>query len=338
MAEPQSSSNSTSATSGIRSTTTDSSHQARVMLWCTPRTTSTILTKCLSFVPKTQVFFEPYYFCNEAIERLKSIGINIDPSSMKSYDDVEMKDWWTTANMISGGDCSKEGKPDFDQMKYPYIKELLENPDPEKEVVFLKDMAYCIDGRYQFLPDKSCGYRHVFLLRHPRKVFASWRKVMLDLDQDPNGSEPNGTRSESFHIVKDLPVVYAPPGHFFKELYDLWLHVKLNYDPNPVVLDSDDLLSDPATMLPRFCTAVGIPYSDNLLKWPESPDTTNSWISAFSPSNDFEFIRIYCKNSFNTTHFFPPSPLTEMDSLTEDVKECVEAVMPYYQEMYDSRI
>ena len=136
--------------------------------------------------------------------------------------------------------------------RFPYIKEPLENPDPEKEVIFLKDIAYCIDGGYHFLPDKSCGYRHVFLLRHPRKVFASWRKAMLDLGQELNGSDPNGTRSESFHIIKDLPVVYAPPGRFFKELYDLWLHVKQNYDPNPVILDSDDLLSDPATMLPRF--------------------------------------------------------------------------------------
>nr|XP_054747962.1 uncharacterized protein LOC129253552 [Lytechinus pictus] len=325
------------------SATTDSNqHQTRVMLWCTPRSTSTILTKCLSFVPNTQVYFEPYYFCYEALERLKSLGIDVDPSSIKSYDDVKTTDWWTTANLISGGDCGKEGTPDFNKMKYPCIKDLCENPSPDKDVIFVKDMAYCIDGRYNFLPEKSLGYRYAFLLRHPRKVFASWRRIMLDLDLEPEpeqvGSEPNKTRSETFHIVNDLSAIYAPPGHFFKETYDLWLHVKQNYDPNPVVLDSDDLLSDPITMLPRFCTAVGIPYTDDLLKWPGSPDTTSSWINAFTPPNDFEFIRMYCKNSFNTTHFFPPGPLPQLEDLTEDIKECVEAVMPYYQEMYDSRI
>ena len=106
------------------------------------------------------------------------------------------------------------------------------------------------------------------------------------------------TSRESFHMLRDLPPELAPPGLFFKELYDLWVYVKQNYDPHPVVLDGDDLLTDPATMLPVFCNAVGIPFSDSLLRWDSSPDITNRWISAFAPLNGFNVSRIYFKRAF----------------------------------------
>ena len=38
----------------------------RTFLWCTPRSCSTVLTKCLSGVEALQVWFEPYCFCNWA--------------------------------------------------------------------------------------------------------------------------------------------------------------------------------------------------------------------------------------------------------------------------------
>ena len=37
-----------------------SEEQVRLMLWTVPRSTSTVLSKCLSFVEGSQVFFEPY--------------------------------------------------------------------------------------------------------------------------------------------------------------------------------------------------------------------------------------------------------------------------------------
>lgn len=318
--------------------------QFRVLLWCTPRSTSSIITKCLSFVPGTQVFFEPYYFCYEALARLKELGKvgeeeiapEVGMGMEESYGGVAAEDWRLATKMISGEDCGE--RVDYDKMKYHRIKELLDKPDPNRKGIFLKEVAYTIDGHYDFLPDKSSGYRHAFLLRHPIKVFASWRKVMLEIDQEVNGSTVSRTDCKSFHMIKDLPGLYSPPGLFFKELYDLWSYVKANLDPNPVIVDSDDLLSDPPTVLSRFCSAVGMPYTDGLLKWDGNPDTTSDWITAFSPPNDFEFIRIYCKNAFSTTNFLPPSPIPDLESLTQDVKECVEASMPYYQAMYENRI
>ena len=64
---------------------------------------------------------------------------------------------------------------------------------------------------------------------------------------------------ENFHIWKDVHKRHIYPGCLFKEHYDLWKYVKENLDPNPVIIDSDDLLSDPAVMMSKYCTALGIP-------------------------------------------------------------------------------
>ena len=143
---------------------------------------------------------------------------------------------------------------------------------------------------------------------------------------------------EEFHMVNDIPDVYMPRGFFFKEVYDLWRHVKENLDPDPVIIDSDDLLSDPGTVLEKFCTATCIPYTENLLQWEGNPDSTKGWICAFAPPSDFDIFRVYCDTAFRSTRFLPPSPMPPEESLTQDVRECVERSMPYYREMYDNRI
>ena len=223
--------------------------------------------------------------------------------------------------------------------RYPHIKTMLENPDLTRRVIFLKDSSYSVDGFYDFLPDKIYGYRHSFLIRHPIRVFTSWRKVMFSLHRQlltPLGSETKSI--EDFHMIDDVPAAFTPRGLFFEELYDLWSHVKKNYDSNPVVLDADDLLGSPAKMLSRYCRSLGIPYTEDLLRWDESPAITDDWINAFAPPNDFEFNRIFSRSAYHSSHFLPSSPLPREDTLTRDVKECVKLAMPFYQEMYDARI
>ena len=82
--------------------------QTRVMLWCPPRSTSTILTKCLSFVPESQVFFEPYYNCYHSIGKLKRLGKTVSPTT---YDDVTTEEWLKVANMMAGEDCREQNRP-----------------------------------------------------------------------------------------------------------------------------------------------------------------------------------------------------------------------------------
>ena len=39
---------------------------SRTFLWCVPRSTSTALTKCLSFIEGIEVWFEPFCYCHLA--------------------------------------------------------------------------------------------------------------------------------------------------------------------------------------------------------------------------------------------------------------------------------
>ena len=43
-----------------------SGERSRTIMWCVPRSGSTALTKCLSFIDGIEVWFEPYAFCRLA--------------------------------------------------------------------------------------------------------------------------------------------------------------------------------------------------------------------------------------------------------------------------------
>ena len=216
---------------------------------------------------------------------------------------------------------------------------MVDNPVSNKKFILVKDMADAVDGLYGILPDGSRHYKHAFLVRNPIRVFKSWKKTMFEvLPQVTNQWPAEKERTfENFHVLNDVPDMLKTL-ICFEQLYNLWKHVKTNIDPNPVVIDSDDLLTDPATMLEKFCAATGFPYTDELLKWDRNPDSINGWISAFSPLNDFQYMRSFCRTLFHSTQFLPPSPLPSQDTLTQDIRECVERAMPFYQEMYDARI
>ena len=69
-----------------------------------------------------------------------------------------------------------------------------------------------------------------------------------------------------------------PPGKGFKEMYDLYSHIKeKGLDSDPVIIDADDLVSNPATILSGFCKILGIPYTDKLLSWDDGVEVVESW-------------------------------------------------------------
>ncbi|XP_071506171.1 uncharacterized protein [Diadema antillarum] len=287
----------------------------RVLMCCTPRSTSTVFAKCLSFVPESQIFFEPYGYCYTFLDKLRSAGISVDLDSTAPYKHIK---------------ASRQS-------------------DPNKKVIFVKDMAYGMSYSTQFLPDRSSNYRFAFLIRHPIRVFSSWRRAVLNIhdilpkvltssktsDASKGG---DASSSEAFHVGNDTASWYSPPGLFYKELYDLWTFVMEKYDPNPVIVDSDDLVSDPSTVLPKFCQKLGIPYSDALLEWDGNPNTTDDWVCGFVKPSEFDFMKVYCGTAFNSTCFKGSSSMPSFESLTPDVKDCVKRAMPYYLEMSARKI
>ena len=56
------------------------SGESRTMLWCVPRSGSTALTKCLSFIDGIEVWFEPYNNCRSIKEYARQkLNLHLPP-------------------------------------------------------------------------------------------------------------------------------------------------------------------------------------------------------------------------------------------------------------------
>ena len=66
---------------------------------------------------------------------------------------------------------------DADQCTYEFVKiSMQEDHYPGEQLVFCKDMAYGLQGKYELLPK---GYRHTFLIRNPYRAFPSHKKIFV---------------------------------------------------------------------------------------------------------------------------------------------------------------
>ena len=151
-------------------------------MWATPRSISTVFVKFISFVHDSQIFFEPYlcahWFGPESVQDARHQA-NVE-TFMKAASEV---------TPITGGfeayECS-----------YKWVKEQLEKPHAGKKLVFSKEMCFSVADKFEFLPK---GYRHMFLVRHPLKVFSSWKKIYPHFGPD------------DFQLDEMSPVMF-PPG------------------------------------------------------------------------------------------------------------------------------
>ena len=108
--------------------------------------------------------------------------------------------------------------------------------------------------------------------------------------------------------------------------------------PESVIIDSDDVLADPARMLSKYCAALGIPYSDGMIAWDDDPGQADNWWLPFTPCFDSQFFRIVHQGAFCSKGFRKPSKLPALDEVSFDVRESYEFVKPYYEEMYNERL
>jgi hypothetical protein len=85
---------------------------------------------------------------------------------------------------------------------------------------------------------------NAFLIRKPERVLASYIKKWADVDLNAIGFVQ---QTEIFHQVADH-LGCAPP-----------------------VIDADDVLTSPRTVLTRLCSALGIPFDGAMLQWDKGP-------------------------------------------------------------------
>lgn len=143
-------------------------------------------------------------------------------------------------------------------------RQLTEDPIPgNKPVFYQKHMTH------HMAPAIPRGWMakvtNAFLIRDPARVLASYARKMEDVTLEAIGVPQ---QAELFDRVCQM-LGEAPP-----------------------VIDSDDILTDPAGMLSALCTALGIGYSDDMLSWeagakPEDGAWAPHWYDAVWASTGF---------------------------------------------------
>ncbi len=139
--------------------------------------------------------------------------------------------------------------------------------------------------------------KNVFLIRHPARVVASYAKKREAPSLDDLG---------------------------FRRQAELFAECRAAGE-SPVVIDSADIRADPPRMLERLCAALGLEYTDRMLRWPaggvaEDGVWAAHWYGAVHRSTGFAG---------------PEGPLPVLEGAYADL---ADAAMPYYFEMQANRL
>ena len=200
-------------------------------------------------------------------------------------------------------------------------------------------MAYGITNYLDMLLKKETGIRHMFLIRDPERMFPSWRTLLMkQMAQMPMPGLPP-IDPATFDMATMVP--FMPPGYTYKCQYDLWKHVKENIDSDPIVIDVDELISNPATMLPKYFEACRMQWDEKYLKWDASEDVIKTWRSLFplrGGEDTDRMIDVTHQKAFQSSEFLPSKPKIPRSEMTPDTIKAIDATKGYYEEMEAARI
>ncbi len=180
--------------------------------------------------------------------------------------------------------------------------------DKENGVVFVKEISYYINDHTDVLLEEGMkNAKHTFLIRHPALAVRSLYK---------------GCHDNNFKF--DLNEIG------FKEMYKIYKCVKNNLgDSNPVVIDATDVLMDPEGMLKSYCEAVGVNYKVGMSRW--SKKYSHELLDCNIPICSGWHDTVFSSNGINKA--IEPIRIPAIEDLPEAVREIVEDVLPYYDDM-----
>ncbi|WP_438955135.1 sulfotransferase family protein [Cognatiyoonia sp.] len=165
--------------------------------------------------------------------------------------------------------------------------------------VFIKDFPHYIIH----MADKDflAHFEHAFLIRDPAKTITS----MYDKWPDFNEGEVG-----------------------FAEQRALFDKITLLNGRRPPVIDSDDLLEDPHTMVERWCESVEIPFIESALSWEPGARDEVSWWDGGS----------FHANLRNSDGLKPQvRKYVELDATPERVRDVHSRARPNYDHLYQFR-
>ena len=139
--------------------------------------------------------------------------------------------------------------------------------------------------------------------------------------------------------MHEIPEPGCPAKYGFEEHYDLYQHL-ISQGIKPLVIDADDLQRHPESIMSQYCSAVGIPFTKELLKWPSGDDILKTWMApdGLVQGNKLGDEGGFYDNALRSTCFAPPREAPSRESLREDVRYMADVSMPFYEKMYSNRI
>ena len=194
--------------------------------------------------------------------------------------------------------------------------------DDSIDLVFVKDMAYYLRGRLGLLKELSLfrDARHSFLIREPRKAIPSLYRA----------SQNTEIRSSGWDY-------FDPDEAGFKELYEMYAFVKENLDPNPVVVEADDLIGSPKEIMKAYCDGVGIKYEEGMTSWKALGEVPEPWQDVW--------VQAWRKGALNSSGFIktdrPSNAVSSNESdvtYPSDVIKAIEESQPFYQKLFCFKI
>ncbi|MFC7277318.1 hypothetical protein ACFQS1_25275 [Paractinoplanes rhizophilus] len=132
------------------------------------------------------------------------------------------------------------GETDIDGRAARSEREVMDGMRNAGRPVFFKDTT---DHRYDEViadTDFLTGVRHTFLIRRPEEIVASFAALKPDMTVGEVGLE---------------------------FLYEIFTAVRQATGETPLVVDSDDLIADPAALMAAYCAEVGLDHRPEALSW-----------------------------------------------------------------------
>lgn len=226
---------------------------------------------------------------------------NISTALMYSFanrEDTAVVDEPFYAYYLSNFDVDHPGAKEVlkEQSSNPeQVKENILFAEREEPYLFVKNMAHHMDG-YDY--SYSREVRNVFLIREPKRLIASFAKVI----HQPKGSDL-GLKREA-------------------EIYTEIIN-KSKY--KPVVLDSGELLKDPHKVIQQLCGSLDIPFDRAMLSWKPGPRL-----------EDGSWAKFWYHNVHQSTGFIQQNP--KDIELEDHLVPVYEEVLPYYKLLFKQAI
>ena len=184
------------------------------------------------------------------------------------------------------------GEPDFARV----VERCLGDVPGGKAVFYQKHMTHHMLAGFD--RGWALGLANAFLIRTPERVVASY------------------ARKRQAASLRDIGVVEQA------ELFDM---VADHLGTAPPVVDTDDILADPAGVLAALCEALGLGFDAAMLKWDKGP---KPYDGAWAPH--------WYNAVWQSTGFAAPPP--DEPLIEGDLARLADEARPYYERMRPYRL